>query len=240
MVERERIIHYDGMGDVSFRKSYRARRLTIRIKRDGQVKVSMPFLVGFNQALSFVDCKKDWILKTQQKIKYSEKEKIIFNEKTEFYTTKHKVLIRKYQGIHIRCQVKNGIATIMIPNDQDPCSQQIQEKIRKIIIGIWRIEAKEILIGRTYELAAKYNFHFSQVKIKNMNTRWGSCSGKNVINLNLHLVKLPEHLRDYVILHELVHTSARNHGKEFWDKLNTLIIDARKLSRELKNIDINF
>lgn len=76
------------------------------------------------------------------------------------------------------------------------------------------------LFSRLDELAAQHGFKYRRVCIRNQKTRWGSCSSLNNINLNIGLIKLPEYLQDYVILHELVHTIHKNHSKAFWAKLD--------------------
>jgi len=75
---------------------------------------------------------------------------------------------------------------------------------------------------------------YNRVFVRNQKTRWGSCSWKNNISLNAKLVKLPEKLMDYIILHELVHTRVRNHGKEFYAELGQLVPDQKLLDSELK------
>ena len=57
----------------------------------------------------------------------------------------------------------------------------------------------------------------------------------NNINLNIHLMRLPNHLIDYVILHELVHTKIKNHSRDFWNMLDLVTGNAKKLDKELKN-----
>ena len=84
------------------------------------------------------------------------------------------------------------------------------------------------------KLAAKHKFDYKKVAVKNAKTRWGSCSFDNNINLSLHLMRLPDHLVDYVILHELVHTRIKNHGKGFWQLLDIVSMSARELDREVK------
>ena len=111
---------------------------------------------------------------------------------------------------------------------------EIQEIIRNSIIKALRIEAKEYLPDRTYELAKKLGFKLNRVFIKNNKTLWGSCSGKNNINLNLHLLRLPSHLIDYVIIHELCHTVEKNHGKNFWALLDKVSGNAKGLDKQLK------
>ncbi|MCK5169492.1 MAG: M48 family metallopeptidase, partial [Bacteroidales bacterium] len=58
--------------------------------------------------------------------------------------------------------------------------------------------------------------------------------------LNLHLLRLPSHLIDYVIIHELCHTVEKNHGPRFWKLLDSILGDAKKISKELKQHSIVF
>ncbi|HEU18050.1 MAG TPA: DUF45 domain-containing protein [Deltaproteobacteria bacterium] len=96
-----------------------------------------------------------------------------------------------------------------------------------------RTHARTTLITRLNELAGMHGFTYGRVFIKNQKTRWGSCSVRNNINLNMNLIRLPRHLIDYVLLHELVHTRIRNHSVEFWLELDMYVGNARKLRAEL-------
>ena len=73
--------------------------------------------------------------------------------------------------------------------------------------------------------------------MRNQKTRWGSCSAQNNINLNVQLIRLPPALRDYVILHELVHTRIRNHGPGFWEELEKYVADCRQVDRQLNQYE---
>lgn len=97
-----------------------------------------------------------------------------------------------------------------------------------------RKEAKKVLPARLSELARKYSFEYSQVRIKHNVSNWGSCSRKGNINLNLNLMRVPEDLRDYVILHELCHLRHPNHGPEFHALLERLCPDHRSKEKELR------
>lgn len=103
-----------------------------------------------------------------------------------------------------------------------------------------RLEAKNYLPERVKMLSQKHALSYKKVFIKNLKSRWGSCSAKNNINLNLHLMRLPCQLIDYVILHELAHTQEKNHGRNFWNLLNSLVINAKELDKELKSHSIYF
>ena len=79
-----------------------------------------------------------------------------------------------------------------------------------------RREAKRLLPRRVAELAHLHGFSYAGLTIRNSKTRWGSCTGRNTISLSLHLMQVPEHLQDYVILHELCHTVHHDHSPQFW------------------------
>jgi predicted metal-dependent hydrolase len=84
-------------------------------------------------------------------------------------------------------------------------------------------------------MARIHHLKYRKVSIKNQKTKWGSCSSRDSINLNINLVRLPEQLRDYVILHELVHTRLKNHGREFWAELDKALGGgAKELARKLR------
>ena len=94
-------------------------------------------------------------------------------------------------------------------------------------------EAGKLLVARLGELSRLHGLPFKRVSIRNQRTRWGSCSSKNNINLNIKLFLLPAELRDYVILHELIHTKIKSHGSEFYVELGILVGNARVLKTSL-------
>ncbi|MBR3012361.1 MAG: M48 family metallopeptidase [Bacteroidales bacterium] len=97
-----------------------------------------------------------------------------------------------------------------------------------------RAQAKAALPPRLAELAALHGFTYNKVRIKHNSSNWGSCSELGNINLNLNLMRLPEQLRDYVMLHELCHLRYMNHGPEFHALLESVCPGHRNLARELK------
>ena len=100
-----------------------------------------------------------------------------------------------------------------------------------------RRHAKEFLPTRVAELAAKFGFRYGRLTIRAARTKWGCCTGQNNISLSLYLMTLPEHLRDFVILHELCHTLHHDHSPRFHALLNQ-VTEGREaeLSRQLRGI----
>jgi predicted metal-dependent hydrolase len=96
-------------------------------------------------------------------------------------------------------------------------------------------KAASTLIRRLRELADIHNLEYKKVSIRNQKTKWGSCSAKDNISLNINLTRLPTELMDYVLLHELLHTRIKNHSKEFWSELDKYIGgSAKELSKRLR------
>lgn len=80
--------------------------------------------------------------------------------------------------------------------------------------------AERELPARTHEIAAMHGLSVRRVSVRNQRSRWGSCSVKGVISLNWRLVQTPEFVRDYIIVHELMHLREMNHSARFWDLVN--------------------
>jgi len=97
-----------------------------------------------------------------------------------------------------------------------------------------KVEAKKKLTNRLKQLAVQHGFTYNRVIIRNQKTRWGSCSHKNNISLNMKLVLLPDELVDYVILHELVHTRKKNHSKSFWVELDNYVGNGKDFASRLR------
>lgn len=105
----------------------------------------------------------------------------------------------------------------------------ISQKLQQLNIP----EAKTMLVRRLAQLAERHGFSYQKVTIRNQKTKWGSCSYKNNISLNIQLACLPQRLIDYVLLHELVHTKIKNHSPQFWAELDKYVGDAKALRSQL-------
>lgn len=99
-----------------------------------------------------------------------------------------------------------------------------QKALRDVLVEVLREEAKILLPQKLSYFSDQYGFHFHKVTIKHNSSNWGSCSRAGNINLNLNLIRLPEPLCDYVILHELCHLKEPNHGPRFHALLERLCL----------------
>lgn len=101
--------------------------------------------------------------------------------------------------------------------------------------------AKDMLTARLRFLASRHGYKFNRVTVRNQKTLWGSCSSDNDISLNINLIHLPPELIDYILLHELAHTKAKDHSPNFWKELDKRLGQPGKgkaMQKELRNYRI--
>ncbi len=221
-----------------FFHSHRAKRLNITIKPFVGVRVSVPRSVSFKKASALTENRISWIKTHLSKMQKEEGLLTVFHLDTKFQTRSHYLEMKFSDTEALKTLVRDNKIDVSIPHSHNIEDSKVQNAIRQAIELAWRKEAKIHLPGKVKLLAAAHKFEYKNVAIKNSKTRWGSCSFDNNINLSLHLMRLPDHLVDYVILHELVHTRVKNHSKDFWQLLDIVSGDARKLDREVKGYGI--
>ena len=131
-----------------------------------------------------------------------------------------------------KLSVKGKSITFYSPDFQN---SKVQAAIEELLTKIYRKEAHLLLPDRLKKLASEHGFCFSNISIRNNRRNWGSCSSRNNISLNLQMMKLPDHLIDYILLHELVHTEIKDHSDRFWNRLDQLTQNrARDLAKQVK------
>ena len=230
-----KIIKFSRIGDVQFVPSVTAKYLRISVKPFVGIQVTVPKRISMKEAAAFVESKINWIIQAQARIAKQENRYTVFTPETVFSTRNRQLQLFPWKSGQFRTQLTKDCLKIFYPHETDIRSNQAQEKIREIIIDTLRKEAKEYLPQRTEHFATMHGFDCQGVTVKNITSRWGSCSSTNHINLNIHLLRLPQHLLDYVILHELTHTVHKNHGKYFWQSLNKITGGkAKQLAAEMR------
>jgi len=95
--------------------------------------------------------------------------------------------------------------------------EQRQERHSALEIRALREQAKRELPPRLLELAAQHALTVTRISIRNQRSRWGSCSRSGHICLNWRLVQMPATVRDYVLIHELMHLKRMDHSPAFWN-----------------------
>lgn len=219
------------LGTIVFRRNLRAKRLSVRI-HPRKLEVNIPKGLSEKDGLKFVNSVREKLLKKQN---LAEKKSILITENAPLQTLTFLVQVKKTPRKDIFSSLKSGVLWIEYPDQLDEKDEKTQLYFWNSINYFLRKEAKRILPYRTQQLAEKYDFNFSEVKIQSSKSRWGSCNSKKTINLSFFLLLLPQHLIDYVILHELCHTKEMNHSPKFWAWMDKVTEGkAKELRNELK------
>lgn len=95
-------------------------------------------------------------------------------------------------------------------------------------------QALSLVRERLHFFNQHYHFHWKSISIKNASTRWGSCSRLKNLNFNYKIIYLPPELQDYLIVHELCHLEAMNHGEKFWHYVGETIPNYQKRRKNLR------
>jgi len=221
-----KVVQFKQIGPVTFIKNRRSKNIKISVKPDQSVRVSFPFYASSSEVSLFVMKNIGWISGQQQKFE-TKKGKI---ETGLIETRLHIITI--LEGAVNKTKINFNNIEISLADVESESSRSYLENV---MVGIYRFEAKKILPPRLTELAQQHGFTFNRLTIRNNKRNWGSCSSRNNISLNLQMMKLPEELIDYILLHELVHTKIKNHGPLFWAKLDELTnFRAREMSKQVR------
>ncbi|MCD4791615.1 MAG: M48 family metallopeptidase [Bacteroidales bacterium] len=227
-------IFIQGVGNVVITKKRGLRRMTLSVRPFCPVRLTIPYSLSYSSATSFINEKKEWIIRSKEKISNTENKRTVFNIDSEFKTKERHLKFEISKNYKNQIQITKSNIIVSYTDKNKIASEDMQDFIRHGITEALRIEAKNYLPERTSILAKNHGFKFNKIRVRNAKTRWGSCSGLNNISLNIQLMRLPDYLIDYVILHELCHTVEKNHGKNFWFLLDKISGNAKGLDKELK------
>ena len=204
-------IKVEVLGMVFVRRNPRARRYLLRVE-NGHVYGTIPARGSEREMISFINEQRDRL----QRMLENAPERLTLDESTELQTQTFSLCIARTSLDNIYTTLKEGVLHISCPMRTDFSDERVQKILWKILEKALRYEAKRVLPERVKMLAEMYGFKYSNVKINNSRSHWGSCTGQKNINLSLSVMLLPAHLSDYILMHELCHTVEMNHSKRFW------------------------
>lgn len=220
-------IELPGIGNVMLYKRRGNRSLRLSIGSAGEVRVSMPYWLPYAAGEQFALSKRDWIAA---------------HRLPEPAGLQHGQAVGKAHRLHfapsaqatrITTRLKDNQIEINHPAQFLHTHPEVQKAAQAAAIRALRKEAEQLLPIRLRQLARQEDFAFRSVAIKQLKSRWGSCSAQQDIVLNLFLMQLPWHLIDYVLLHELTHTKVMQHGAPFWQELERHAPHAKRLRKEI-------
>ncbi len=217
-------------GPIKLHHPARTRKISIKVDLDGVLKMSAPVHYPKLALKSFI------------KLHQAQIKKLLDEYQAQFFY-KEGDLIGKTRLLRMeidssiknpKFRLKANSLTVVLNERQQFDHPEVQAELKKQVKKALKKDAKIILIPRVNFLAKKYNFEFDKIRFSHSSTRWGSCSQNRTISLNIGLVKLPNQLIDYVIVHELCHLRQMNHSPAFWHEVEQILPDYKKLRQQLK------
>ena len=189
----------------------RARQYVLRVLPDGTPRVTIPRWGSKREALAFLEAHRDWI--ARQRAKQAERERVA---RPHDWRDGHQVLlggrlVTLRRGSAGRAGVlAEDDALLVTPRGRD--GDDLRPVASAWLLGC----AKRLLPPRLLALADRFDLTVTRVSVRNQRARWGSCATGGRISLNWRLIQTPDEVRDYVLIHELMHLRQPNHSARFW------------------------
>ena len=191
---------------VLFVRIRRARRYILRVKPDGSVRVTIPRGGSRRDAQAFLERHRDWIAAERRRV--AERHAPVEWREGDSILLGGEPTVIRVQAVGRSRMLVVGGQRVRIPAGVENVRPAAEAALRRIALGE--------LVPRLEELAAAHGLPLARITVRNQQSRWGSCSRRGVIALNFRLVQVPPPVRDYVLLHELMHLRQPNHSRRFW------------------------
>lgn len=207
-------IHDDEFGEITIRRSAKARHVRLRVAPDGRLRASLPpytplFLLKKLLKSSRTELRQ-MLAETQQDTLYHPGQQI---------GKSHTLIVKHSAKLEVVTHRVGQQVIVELPETIDFMAPTVQRAVRDAVIKALRLEAKSYLPKRLGYLAEQLGYRYEKVRFSHASGRWGSCSTSGTISLNIALMKLPFELIDYVLIHELSHTVEMNHSEKFWSRV---------------------
>ncbi|PLX40086.1 MAG: M48 family peptidase [Deltaproteobacteria bacterium] len=214
-------------------KLSKRRTLAIQVYPDLTVVVRAPLGTNTSEIRQQVIKRGSWIQKVWQKFELNPPKQAplrYVGGENHFYMGRQYRLRIEHGG---EDSVKCLRGHLHVSSRQEPSP----EVVKPLLEGWYRERAHHVFRERLAECFKGASFkgvESPSLHIRKMKTRWGSCSSKGRINLNLELIKAPKECIDYVVMHELCHIKVPSHGPKFWRLMAKFMPDYEERKRRLK------
>ena len=213
-------------GYIIVTRNTRARRIIMRARPDAIHVTAPPHATDADIERALERCG-ERLMTAQQ-----EKRPVHIDKNFTIETPNFRLNIKECNDRSTKLTGGKGNYTILCPQGCDYSCEKRQQILRSGINAAIKHRAKELLPQRLKELAMKHGFSYSRCTVREVSSRWGSCTSTGNISLSTRLILLPDRLIDYVLLHELCHTVEMNHSERFWALMDSHTAPAR--AKELR------
>ncbi len=225
------------------------KHLYLRVHIDGNIVVSAPMTMPMKTIQSFIDSKKTWIENKQRQ--QAQRKQLLYtdnptdnptdtalNNSTDkptqlvLFGQHYPLVYRSGQGINHNHLVLQGQgAIISLRKNSTGLS------VANTINTFYRQQLQTELNALVYRYQSVIGVRVSEIRIKQMKTKWGTCNIPNKrLWFNLQLAKLPIKCSEYVVVHEMTHLLERYHNRRFYQLVETAMPDWEVWHRYLKKL----
>lgn len=203
-------------------RSARARRMTLRVRPDGGVSVSLPAGTrgdALEKARLFALKNLDWI--DRRLAQFADEARATDFPRTLFeYLRERPTIFADDKPLAVEISFTTARPFFVLRPWEDVVPVYVREAsadadLREALAGM----AKALLPPRVRALAEARGVSVGAVSVRDQRSRWGSCTVRGDVSLNWRIVLLPLEIRDHVLLHELAHRRHMDHSDDFWDLL---------------------
>jgi len=174
--------------------------------------------------------KASWIEKSKKLLQKKKGKKIDFSSNMElFYKGKaYPIVLQPYEKKRTKLHFneKQFILSYTVYNES---------VFQRHINNFYKKEVQTYLPSMVSAWAEKMSLYPTDIRFRKTKRQWGSCSSKNILSFNTMIMKLPENVIEYVIVHELAHIVHKHHQQKFWNLVESYLPDFKLHIRELKN-----
>lgn len=218
-------------GHIVVRRNAKARYVRLRMSEDGTLVVTLPRFAAFRHAEELIESSRPNIRTWQAK---HTKRTRILNDGDRVGQS-HTIRFTPVPGTSTSVATHGLTITVKYPETLFHTDSKVQKALKPHLNKALQKEARAYLPRRLKYLAEEHGFSYARVRFGTQKGRWGSCSSKGTISLNVGLMLLDTELIDYVLIHELCHTRHMNHSKEFWGLVESCMPDYKARRKVIKS-----
>jgi predicted metal-dependent hydrolase len=210
---------------VEFRRSLRARRYRLTLRPDGVAVATIPARGSEREARRFVERHGAWLERARERQRSRPRVGRVWAAGGRILWRGEMEEIRVATALPPAvCLASDVFAVPRLDGDlRAPLERQLFRR------------ARAELAARAWELSSETGAGLRNVSVRNQRSRWGSCSARGTVSLNWRLIQMPDWVRDYVILHELIHLrNEMNHSDRFWARVEEVCPSWRDAERWIK------
>lgn len=209
-----------------FVRNGRARKYILRVLPDARVRVTIPRYGSRREAEAFVRTRLAWIAERQSELRDARPDRRWLAGADVWWRGRMEQVAVDDAARPGQVSVRCGELTVRLETTTDyrPALERVMR----------RVAARE-LPGQLLALAVAHGLQVAAISVRNQRSRWGSCSRSGRIALNWRLLQMPDAVREYVLLHELMHLREPNHSPRFWALVEAVCPTHREARTWLKH-----